>query len=43
VGAIGDTMLLTHEAKESQISRALAEIEAAGVLAGPPVSLRILD
>jgi homoserine dehydrogenase len=39
----GNTMLLTHEAKESQICRALAEIEAAGILTGPPVSLRILD
>jgi hypothetical protein len=35
-------VVLTHEAKTSDLQKALAEIAASGVIQGAPVSLRVL-
>lgn len=39
----GNVMIVTHETSETEVCRALAEITAAGVLSGEPLSLRILE
>lgn len=42
-GGRGNVMVVTHEATETQVCKALEVIYEAGVLAGNPLSLRILD
>lgn len=43
VDGTGHAMILTDAAAESEISRSMAEIEQADILAGRPVTMRILD